>query len=561
MKRLFTIFAMCIGIFLCMLDTTVMNIALPTIQDSLKVSLNNLQWALNVYTIVFASLTIPLSKLAEKYGKQRFYLLGLTTFMLGSLLSAISQDLSFLIVGRAIQSLGAALVFPLSMTLGISTVSVSARTKIIAALGVTQGLAAALGPTIGGILTQYLGWRWIFLVNLPLMIISLIICLICFNRQEEKESAKIDILGAILSMATLFSLTLGLVQGRSWHWTSPAILGLLTGSVILLILFIWWEGKAEDPMIPLTLFKNKEFTGSAITTVLSNIFLVAVTVVLPTYFTRVQGKTELEAALLVTPITVMIFIFSALAALLLNKFGARCIITLGFTLMTTAYILFTKIDMTNSLQTTLTCLVLGTGYGIIAGPITVLAASDFTGKLLTASQSVAGVLRQVGIVLAVAIYVTGLYSNLTTARNESVSYIKDQVKTVQVSKDKQKTIADASIKALGKTKQAKTTKDHFSKEDRQAIIEQNYQKTLRNYPSQLPNQAKQAIHSKVKTQVEAKLRTINQQINKAIATIKNYAKGRYTKAFTKLYQYSICFVGLAIFTSLLFPKKNSEVVG
>lgn len=134
MKRNFTIFAMCIGIFLCMLDTTVMNIALPTIQDSLKVSLNNLQWALNVYTIVFASLTIPLSKLAEKYGKQRFYLLGLTTFMLGSLLSAISQDLSFLIVGRAIQSLGAALVFPLSMTLGISTVSVSARTKIIAAL-------------------------------------------------------------------------------------------------------------------------------------------------------------------------------------------------------------------------------------------------------------------------------------------------------------------------------------------------------------------------------------------------------------------------------------------
>ncbi|EHI74536.1 MDR permease [Streptococcus criceti] len=101
------------------------------------------------------------------------------------------------------------------MTLGINTVNISARKRVIAALGVTQGLAAALGPTIGGILTQYLGWRWIFLVNLPLMIISLVICLICFSWHEEKESARIDFLGAIFSMAALFSLTLGLVQGRT----------------------------------------------------------------------------------------------------------------------------------------------------------------------------------------------------------------------------------------------------------------------------------------------------------------------------------------------------------
>ncbi|WP_165212407.1 MFS transporter [Streptococcus tangpeifui] len=561
MKRTFTIFAMCIGIFLCMLDTTVMNIALPAIQDSLRVTLNDLQWALNVYTIVFASLTIPLSKLAEKFGKQKFYLLGLMTFMLGSLLSALSKDLNFLIIGRSIQSIGAALVFPLSMTLGINTVSISARKRVIAALGVTQGLAAALGPTIGGMLTQYLGWRWIFLVNLPLMIISLVICLICFIRHEAKETARIDFLGAIFSMATLFSLTLGLVQGRTWHWTSPTIIGLLISSALLLTLFIWWEGKAQAPMMPLALFKNKEFTGSALAIVLSNVFLVAVTVVLPTYFTRVQGKTELEAALLVTPITVMIFIFSPLAALIIDKLGSRLVIASGFILMTIAYVLFTKIDMTNSFQTTLTCLILGMGYGIIAGPITVLAASDFTGNLLTASQSVAGVLRQVGISLAVAIYVTGLYSNLTTAKNESITYIKKEVKTIQVPKDKQKMIADTSIEALGKAKQAKTTKNHFSQTEKQAMINENYQKVLSNYPNHLPDQAKQAIHGKVETQVQAKLQTINQQINKAISAIKTYAKGRYTKAFTELYRYSICFVGLAVFTFLLFPKKKSRKLG
>lgn len=135
------------------------------------------------------------------------------------------------------------------------------------------------------------------------------------------------------------------------------------------------------------------------------------------------------------------------------------------------------------------------------------------------------------------------------------------VKTIQVPKDKQKIIADTSIKALGKTKQTKTTQNHFSPKEKQAIINENYQKVLNNYPSRLPDQAKQAIHGKVETQVQAKLQTINQQINKAISAIKTYAKGRYTKAFTGLYRYSICFIGLAVFTFLLFPEKKNRKLG
>ena len=326
MKNKFIITAMCISIFLCMLDTTVMNIALPTIQDNLKADLNNLQWALNIYTIIFASLTIPLSRFAEKYGKHRFYLISLIVFSIGSLVSSCSTTLSSLIVGRAIQSVGAAVIFPLSMTIGINTVKLTERKGVIAALGVTQGLAAALGPTIGGILTQFLGWQWIFLINIPFMLTSLLICIKCLDLRENKESLKIDLIGALLSMVTLFSLTLGLVQGRLWGWTSPIILLLLIGACILSLLFIVWERHCDNPMVPLELFKNKEFSGSALAILLSNIFLVAVTVILPTYFTRVQGKSELVAALLVTPITAMIFIFSPLAAVLIDKLGSRFII-------------------------------------------------------------------------------------------------------------------------------------------------------------------------------------------------------------------------------------------
>ncbi len=559
MKRLFAIIAMCIGIFLCMLDTTVMNIALPSIQDSLSVNLNDLQWSLNVYTILFASLTIPLSKLAEKFGKHKFYLLGLLIFMSGSLISAISSDLNLLVFGRGLQSIGAAIVFPLSMTIGINTVSLKSRKGVIAALGVTQGLAAALGPTIGGILTQFLGWRWIFLVNIPLMIISLVICLICLEWQETKEKAKIDYLGALLSTLTLFGLTLGLVQGREWGWTSPRISALLISSAVLLIVFIFWEKRCQAPMVPLALFKNKEFTGSALAIVLSNIFLVAVTVVLPTYFTRVQSKTELEAALLVTPITAMIFIFSPLAAFIIDKLGPRLVIASGFTLMAAAYILFTQINMSDNTQTTLTCLILGTGYGIIAGPITVLAASDFTGNLLTASQSVAGVLRQVGIVLAVAVYVTGLYTNLSTAREEAVRYIKTEVKTVDVSRAKQKTIQKTAIKSLGNGTNNKTVSDHFPKTERKEIINEAYQKTLKKYPNNLPQAQKQGIYQKVKSSVDKKLAKINKQINTAVKHIKDYSIKRYTKAFTKLYSYSTGFIILTVFSSLLFPRKRPHI--
>ena len=154
-KSKLTVVASCIGIFLCMLDTTIMNIALPAIQIGLNVNLNDLSWALNIYTILFATLTIPLSKLSEKLGMHKFYVGGMIIFLLGSLISAFSSNITILIFGRAFQSLGAAVVFPLSMTIGISTVEISDRTKVIAALGVTQGLAAALGPLIGEVLTQF----------------------------------------------------------------------------------------------------------------------------------------------------------------------------------------------------------------------------------------------------------------------------------------------------------------------------------------------------------------------------------------------------------------------
>ena len=549
------ILAMSIGIFLCMLDTTVMNVALPAIQSSLAVHLDKLSWALNIYTILFATLTIPLSKLAERWGINKTYIVGLLIFISGSMISAVAQNLLSLIIGRAGQSIGAAIVFPLSLTIGISSVDLAARKGVIAVLGITQGLASALGPTIGGCVTQFWSWRWIFIINIPLSLFSLLICFLGLTLNETKQKEPLDLWGSLFSMITLFAFTLALVQGRAWGWHSETIMGLFITALVALILFIICESQSQHPMVPLALFGNQEFTGAAITIVCSNLFLVAVTVILPTYFTKIQNKTELTAAFLITPITGMIFIFSPLAAVFIDQLGARRVLAIGFLLMTGSFWLFSTINMKNLTLVIISCLILGMGYGIITGPITVLAASDFQGTLLNASQSVAGVLRQIGISLAIAIYVSGLYGNLVTARTQATQYIQAEVATLKIPMAKKQLLTHKSLQALSHHS-SKTTTNYFTAQDKQQIVQAQYIKSLQQQPQDLSPDRQQQLHQHIQIQVEHKLTKSNRKINTVIHKIHRFATRQYDQAFAKLYRASVIFVFLSTLSCLLFPAKK-----
>lgn len=555
-KSKLNVVASCIGIFLCMLDTTIMNIALPAIQTGLNVNLNDLSWALNIYTILFATLTIPLSKLSEKLGMHKFYVGGMIIFLLGSLISAFSSNITILIFGRAFQSLGAAVVFPLSMTIGISTVEISDRTKVIAALGVTQGLAAALGPLIGGVLTQFLSWRWIFLINIPLMIVSILICLYSLNFTELSKNIPIDLIGCFLSMICLFSLTIVLVQGRKWGWTKSLTLLLVILAVISFVIFIIYEKNIDNPMIPMSLFSDRQFNGAALTILLSNLFLVAVTVILPTYFTKIQGKTELYASLLITPITVMIFICSPIAAILIAKWGARLVIFVGFLAMFIAYVMLCKINMDNQLQVIAACAILGFGYGVITGPITVLAASDFTGEKLTASQSVAGVLRQVGVVLAIAIFVTGLYSNMKVAKYNSIEYAVAKIQKLDLSQKQKKVMIITTKNGIESgNPRKKYSKNHISSNIRKKIINAEYNRVT-GYKKEINFTMRKIIKTQITQKVNRQLNVTNKKINHCIQGIQKYSKREFSKAFIKLYANSLPFLLTALLVSLVFNKKR-----
>ena len=550
---------MCMGIFLCMLDTTIMNIALPAIQTGLGVPLNQISWALNIYTILFAVFTIPLSRLAEIKGKHKVYLLGLLAFLIGSILSGLAPNLPILIAGRAVQSIGAAILFPVSMTIGIASTAIDKRKHIIAALGITQGLAAALGPVIGGLITQLLNWRWVFFINIPILLLACIFCLTSFNfKNETVLSVKIDWSGTACLMLALFSLVLALLNLSTWGIYSPKVIGLLLIFISATSLFLWIESKVAYPIIHLDLFKNRAFNGAAITTILSNFFMTGVSVLLPTFFSRIQGMTELTAALLLTPLAMMIFIFSPLSAIILDKVGPRWLILVGFTLMSAGYFSLFHFNASHLSQVIITCLLIGSGYGIIVGPIVVLSAADFTGELLTASQSVSGVLRQIGITLAIALFVTGLTANLTHENNLIKHDIKQAISSSNLSADKQKqTLINITNGISTQQTNKQIPRQHVSTQERQELITQQTALALKSFPLSEDNaQLNTQIKANVTEKVDKAIKETNQTINVLITKSKGLAKNGYSKAFSDIYSAAFPILILSSFSFLLFKKKD-----
>lgn len=560
-KGIKIVFLMCLGIFLCMIDTTIMNIALPAIQSSVNTSLEKMSWVLNVYTMTIAVLAIPLGRIADIFGKAKMYILGLVIFGGGSVLCAFANTGDFLIFSRFIQSVGAAILFPTSMVIGVSAMPLAKRHVALGILGVTQGLSAAIGPVIGGIITQNLGWRWVFFVNVPICIIGIILCCIMLQiKNEERIISKIDWIGLILSSSAIFSFTLVLVKGNAWGWQSNIAWYCYIISIISLVLFVLVERKIHNPMVNLNLFKDRMFVGASIVVVVSNLFLIGVTVLLPTFLTKIQHRTEIEAAFLVTPISAMIFLVSPFASLLMEKLGKLTIILSGFLVMSLAYYWLQMIGVNSTnIEIIIPCMILGVGYGLVVGPITVLSASSFEGELLTASQSVVSMLRQVGIVLAVAIFVSNLTHNLSINKENVYRHAEGIVRNIhvdsaqkaeilQVTKEK---IKNQSIETNVEKKQNETMVG-LSKEKKDELIRQKVDEILIGVPVEYRDIRIEEITSQVTKEVEKQEENIKKEIVVFSNDVNHYAQNQMAMSFTDLYKASVPIILVCALVSLLF---------
>jgi EmrB/QacA subfamily drug resistance transporter len=264
----FIVAAASFGFFMAILDTSIVTIAIPSIERSLKTNIDNITWVLNAYNLVFAVLLIPAGRVADRWGRKKLFIAGLIIFTVFSFACGLSHQIGFLIAARAFQAVGGAIMVPVSLAILVVAVPPQQRGAAIGIWGAINGIASAIGPTLGGILTQYVGWEWIFFINVPIGIIGVAACLyIIPESRDTEQSQKIDYPGVAFLTISLFTLTLALIRGETNGWSSPFILGLSAAFAITAVAFVLTELRVRDPLVDLRMLQQRTF-GAANATML-----------------------------------------------------------------------------------------------------------------------------------------------------------------------------------------------------------------------------------------------------------------------------------------------------
>lgn len=318
-----TLFAMCFALFMIMLDNTVVNVALPSIQRSLRTTPENLQWTIDAYVLSFAVLILLGGKLGDRFGRKRMFVLGLGIFTLASALCALAESDVQLIAFRMLQGVGAALLNPLSLSI---LVAAFPRKQLPTAIGIwagISGLGLAIGPLVGGFLVEHVSWSAVFWINVPVGVVASAVCLWAVAESRDETARRLDLVGTGLVTVAMFGLVWGLIKATSHGWVSVYTLGFLGGALALFAVFVAWERRQDDPMIPLAFFRSRAFTVSTVVVTLVTLGFFGVIFSITLYFQNVKGWSPLEAGLRSLPMSGMVMILGPFAGKLNAKLGPR----------------------------------------------------------------------------------------------------------------------------------------------------------------------------------------------------------------------------------------------
>jgi EmrB/QacA subfamily drug resistance transporter len=324
-----------IALFMAALDNLVVTTALPVIRASFNANLAELEWIVNAYTLTFAVLLLTGAALGDRFGRKRLFIIGLAIFTGGSAIAALSSNVTLLIVARAIQGLGGAILTPLSLTILSAAVPRERRAVALGAWGGIAGLAIAIGPLVGGAIAEGLAWQWIFWINVP---IGLIAVPMASARLTETRgpSTRLDLPGLGLVSGGLLAVVWGLVRANEQGWTSVEILGSFAVGIVLLVAFIAWEARSAEPMLPLRLFRSRSFSAANAVSMLMTFGMFGSIFLLAQFFQVVQGYSPFQAGLRTLPWTIMPVFVAPVAGLLSARTGTRPLLVLGMSLQAIA---------------------------------------------------------------------------------------------------------------------------------------------------------------------------------------------------------------------------------
>jgi EmrB/QacA subfamily drug resistance transporter len=328
---IWTVLITSVAVFMASLDNLVVTMALPSIKEHLHASLSSLEWTVNAYTLTFAVLLLTGATLGERFGRRRIFTLGLTIFTLASAAAALAPNAGLLVAARAVQGAGGALVLPLSLTILSSAVPAARRGAALGFWGAMSGLAVAVGPVVGGAVTEGASWQWIFWLNVPIGLVMIPLAARLLPRGATSPS-RLDLPGVALVSTGLLGVVFGVIRGNEHGWTTAQVLGPIMAGVVLLAAFVAWELRTPTPMLPLRLFASRGFTATNVASFLFSAGMFGSIFLLAQFLQVADHFSPLSAGLRTLPWTGMPMIVAPIAGPLSDRWGGRPLIITGLVL-------------------------------------------------------------------------------------------------------------------------------------------------------------------------------------------------------------------------------------
>jgi EmrB/QacA subfamily drug resistance transporter len=395
----------CLSLLIVSMDATIVNVAIPNIRADLGASSSQLQWVIDIYTLVLASLLLLSGAAGDRFGRRRIFQIGLTVFAVGSLLCSLSPNIETLIAARFVQAIGGSMMNPVAMS--IITQVFTGRVERARAIGVwggVVGISMALGPIVGGALIQVIDWRAVFWINLPICALAILLTAIFVPQSKSATMRDVDPIGQALGMAFLFGVVFVLIEGPGMGWGNTLIVAAAVIAVLAFAAFLRYEARRHDPFIDLRFFRSIPFASATMIAVCAFAAWGAFLFMMSLYLQEERGFSAMHTGLIYLPVAVGALIFSPLSGRLVGRFGSRPSLLVAGILITAATLMLARLTATTPVWMLLIVFaVFGVGFSMVNAPITNAAVSGMPTDRAGAASAVASTSRQVGVSLGVAL--------------------------------------------------------------------------------------------------------------------------------------------------------------
>ena len=404
-RKWWTLGAVAVGLFMIMLDNTVVNVAVPSIQRDLGVGLSELQWIVTGYALSFAALMLTGGKLADMLGRRRIFVIGIVIFTIASLFCGLADTGQSLIAWRIVQGVGAALMNPATLAIISATFPPRQRGMAIGIWAGVSALALAIGPLVGGLLTEHLSWSWVFFVNVPVGVLGVAASYLLIDESRDmSEEQRLDLAGLLTSGLGLFALTYGLIEANTYGWSSARIVGSFVAAAVLLGSFVILELRQRVPMLDLTLFRNGTFAGANVVILMVGLAMFGVFFFVSLYMQNILGFSAVQAGAAFLPMTVLIILVAPIAGKLSDRIGSRWLMTGGMTLLGIQLLYYSTLGVNANFWDLLPALLIGgVGMSLTMTPSAAAIIGSVPTDKAGVGSAVMNSMRQVGGSIGVAL--------------------------------------------------------------------------------------------------------------------------------------------------------------